>query len=151
MTVEVCLLDTAADAALGNVAPGVFDHPVQPALVAEFLADPRHHLAVAREDGVVIGFASAVHYVHPDKPPQLWVNEIGVAPAHQRRGLGKQLLRAVLDAGRAVGCAEAWVLTDRSNLAAMRLYRALGGVEAPGHTVMFEFPFDSDSSSSGGD
>ena len=26
----------------------------------------------------IVGFASAVHYVHPDKPPELWINEMGV-------------------------------------------------------------------------
>jgi ribosomal protein S18 acetylase RimI-like enzyme len=139
MSVEIRLLGAGDEAMLADVAPGVFDHSVQPRLAAEFLADPRHHLAVARESGRIVGFASAVHYVHPDKPPELWVNEIGVAPTHQRRGLAKQLLRVVFDAGRAAGCREAWVLTERSNVAAMRLYDVVGGVEAPDETVMFEF------------
>jgi putative acetyltransferase len=121
----------------------VFDHSVRPDLAAEFLADPRHHLAVAREAGRIVGFASAVHYVHPDKPPELWVNEVGVAETHQRRGLATGLLRALFAAARAAGCQGGWVLTDRSNSAAIALYSGLGGVEAPGETVMFEFPFDS--------
>ena len=53
---------------LAAVAPGVFDDPIDVQRAEEFLADPRHHLAVALEDGVVVGFVSAVHYVHPDKP-----------------------------------------------------------------------------------
>jgi aminoglycoside 6'-N-acetyltransferase I len=32
---------------VSRVAPGVFDDPINPARAAEFLADPRHHLAVA--------------------------------------------------------------------------------------------------------
>jgi hypothetical protein len=39
-----------------------------------------------------------------------------------------------------LGCVNAWVLTDRGNAAAMGLYASCGGVEAPGDTVMFEFP-----------
>lgn len=142
MTVEIRLLGAGDEAVLADVAPDVFDHPVQPRLAGEFLADPRHHLAVAREAGRVVGFASAVHYVHPDKPPELWVNEVGVAPSYQRRGLAKQLLRAVFDAGRAAGCRVAWVLTERSNVPAMRLYAAVGGGEAPDQTVMFEFQLE---------
>jgi aminoglycoside 6'-N-acetyltransferase I len=61
--------------------------------VAEFLRDERHHLAVAIEDETVVGFASGVHYVHPDKPAELWINEVGVAPSHHRRGIGKPLLQ----------------------------------------------------------
>jgi len=77
--VEIKLLGCDDAGVLTRVAPGVFDHAVSEDLCAEFLSDPRHHLAVALGDGVVVGFASAVHYVHPDKPAELWINEIGVA------------------------------------------------------------------------
>ena len=64
---------------LMNAADDVFDNSVNEKYTREFLADPRHHIVVALFDGAVIGFASAVHYVHPDKPPELWINEVGVA------------------------------------------------------------------------
>ena len=67
-------------AVLDHVAEGVFDNAVDPRWTAEFLADSRHHLAVAVDDGQVVGMASAVHYVHPDKPPELWINEVRVGP-----------------------------------------------------------------------
>ena len=73
MTIEIRLLGPDDERVLRQVAPGVFDHDVNPALSAEFLHDPRHHLAVAIENGSVVGFASGVHYVHPDKPAELWV------------------------------------------------------------------------------
>ena len=73
--------------------------------------------------GSIVGFVSAVHYVHPDKPqPELWINEVGVADGYRGQGIGGALMRATLDVGRRLGCAEAWVLTERSNEAAMRLY-----------------------------
>jgi len=141
MTVAVRVLGGEDDAAvLARLAPEVLDRGVDPALAAEFLADPRHHIAVAIEDGTVVAFASGVHYVHPDKPTELWINEVGVSPAHRRRGLGALVVGALLAEGRTLGCVNAWVLTDRSNEAAMRLYRGCGGVEAKGDTVMFEFP-----------
>ena len=67
-------------AVFDRVAEDVFDYPVRLDLAAEFLHDPRHHIAVALDGGVVVGMASAVHYVHPDKPAQLFINEVGVAP-----------------------------------------------------------------------
>lgn len=131
---------TAADvAALDHVAPGVFDQPIDPRWSAECLADPRHHLAVAIEDGVIIGMASGVHYVHPDKPPELWVNEVGVAPTHQGHGIGRRLLTTLFEHARSLGCDEAWVLTDRSNEPARRMYAAAGGVEARDDTLMIAF------------
>ncbi len=66
---------------LSDVADGVFDNPIDFSLGRSFLEDPGHHLEVAVENDRVIGMASALHYVHPDKSPELWVNEIGVAPA----------------------------------------------------------------------
>ena len=136
---EIRVLGPDDEAVLTRVAPGVFDHDVDPALSAEFLRDARHHLAVALESGTVVGFASGVHYVHPDKPPELWINEVGVAPAHLRRGLAQALLRLLFDAGRALGCSQAWVLTDRDNAAAMRLYASVGGDPGEREHVMFEF------------
>ena len=122
---------------LTNVAADVFDRAVDAELAGEFLRDPRHHLAVAVDDGVVVGMASAVHYIHPDKPPELWINEIAVAPTHQEQGLGKRLMRALFALGRDLGCREAWVLTEPSNLPAQRLYQAVGGADSL--ATMFSF------------
>lgn len=130
MTIDVRVLGPGDAAVLRRVAPDVFDGPIDARWSAEFLADPRHHLAVAIEDGVVVGMASGLHYVHPDKPPELWVNEVGVTPTHQGRGVGRRVLTALLAHGRALGCAEAWVLTHHGNTAARRMYAAVGGVDA---------------------
>lgn len=140
MTIEIRILRADDLELLSGVAPDVFDGPVDLRLSAEFLLDSRHHLAAAVEAGRIVGMASAVHYVHPDKGPELWINEVGVAPTHRGRGFGVRLVGALIEHGRALGCTEAWVLTDRSNEAARRLYAAAGGEEAPGETVMFSFP-----------
>ncbi len=129
--------------ALANVAPGVFDDPIQWGRAREFLADPRHHLIVAIHDGSIVGFVSAVHYVHPDKShPELWINEVGVADGYRGQGIGGAVMRETLDVGRRLGCEEAWVLTERSNEAAMRLYASNGGEAAPQDAVMFTFHLD---------
>ena len=147
MTIEIRILDSGDGDVLANVAPDVFDDPVDARWSAEFLADSRHHLAVAVDAGRVVGMASALHYVHPDKPPELWINEVGVAATHRRRGVGKQLLAALFGRGRELGCAEAWVLTERANAPARRLYASLGGQETPEPPVMFEFKLDADTPS----
>jgi aminoglycoside 6'-N-acetyltransferase I len=117
----------------------VFDHAVQPRWADAFLADRRHHLVVALDDGVVVGMVSALDYVHPDKAPQLWINEVGVAAAHRRQGVALLMLRAMLDHGRALGCTEAWVGTEPDNVAARALYERAGGTSES--TLLYEFPF----------
>lgn len=140
---DIRVLQPGDQALLDTISDDVFDDPLDAHAAAEFLRDPRHHLVVAIDDGAIVGFASAVHYVHPDKPrPELWINEVGVASTHQRRGLGKAIMAKLLAHARDLGCAEAWVLTERGNHGAMRLYQSSGGIEDPGDTVMISFPLD---------
>ena len=143
MSIEIRVLRRDEGTILEHVAPEVFDDPVIQQVAEQFLGDPRHHLAVAIDGNLVVGFASGVHYLHPDKPqPEFWINEVGVAPAHQAQGLGKALMRSLLAVAQSLGCAEAWVLTERNNTPALRLYKAIGGAEAPDETVMFTFRLD---------
>jgi ribosomal protein S18 acetylase RimI-like enzyme len=148
VAVEIRVLGPGDDPVLTRVAPDVFDQPINPVWAGEFLRDPRLHLAVALDRGTVVGFASGVHYLHPDKPPELFINEVGVAPTHHRQGLGQRVLQALLERGRLLGCTQAWVLTSRSNIAAMKLYASLGGSDASEESqVMFEFRLDGPSGS----
>ena len=49
------------------------------------------------------------------------------------------MLDKLLSAGRALGCTEAWVLTEETNDVARSLYAAVGGTEM--RTIMVTFPF----------
>jgi ribosomal protein S18 acetylase RimI-like enzyme len=135
---EIRLLAKGDEAVLSCVADGVFDYPIRPGPAAEYLADPRLHLCVAIEDGQVVGMASGVHYHHPDKDLELFVNEVGVAPTHQRRGIAKAVLGGLLRHARTIGCTEAWVLTDHDNAAGRALYGSLGGSDKEAG-LMFSF------------
>lgn len=139
MNIEIRALGPDDGKLLLNVAPGVFDDTPKAHLAAEFLNDPRHHLVVAIDFDQVVGFVSALHYVHPDKSAELWLNEVAVAPTHQNQGVGRLMLENMLALGNQLGCRCAWVLTDRANVPAMRLYAAAGGAEAPNPSILFEF------------
>jgi ribosomal protein S18 acetylase RimI-like enzyme len=139
MAVTVRILKPSDAGLVASAALGVFDHAPQIPLTTEFLRDPWHHLVAAIDEDRVVGFISAMHYLHPDKLVELWINEVGVAPSHQSRGIGAELLRTMLDHGRKLGCVNAWVLTDKANTAAMRLYTRAGGLETEKPAVMFEF------------
>jgi ribosomal protein S18 acetylase RimI-like enzyme len=138
--IVVRMLDSSDEGAFSNIAPDVFDNVVETALTREFLADPRHHMAVALCRGQIVAFASGIHYVHPDKPSELFINEVGVAPSYQRQGIGRRLMAALLAHGAALGCGEAWVCTGPGNTAARSLYAAAGGTEEPEPSVFISFP-----------
>jgi aminoglycoside 6'-N-acetyltransferase I len=141
MVIGVRLLGEGDVAILEHVADGAFDNPIDAGATAEFLSDPRHHISVAIDDETVVGFVSAVHYVHPDKSrPEMWINEVQVAPTHRRRGLAARMLDQIIGLARELGCTEVWVLTERDNGAARKLYASRGAIEEPGDGVMFTFP-----------
>lgn len=138
---NIRLLGPADAAVLDRVDPDVFDFPVQPALAQQYLSDPNCLLAVALdEQNVVVGMASGIVYLHPDKPLQLFINEVGVAEPVRRQGLARRLVQTLLDHARALGCTEAWVATEESNTAARALYEALGGKEDAERAVVYVYP-----------
>ena len=140
--VTIRLLGPGDADVLRQVAAGVLDFPVDPRWTSEFFADARHHLIVALEGACVVGMITAVDYVHPDKAPQLWINEVGVAPTHRRRGIGRRLLDAMLEHGRALGCTEAWLGTEETNTAAQRLYESTGAEPEP--FLLYSFPLSNE-------
>lgn len=137
---EIKLLGSSDLHDLHNIAEDVFDDPIVEASAQEFLNDPRHRLIVALDSDLVVGFVSAMIYIHPDKPaPEMWINEIGVSPAHQRQGIGNALMRAIVEEAKRSGCSEVWVLTERTNLPAMAMYKSTGGEETLPDPVMFTY------------
>ena len=120
--VEIRPVTSASLELLGNVADEVFDEPVDPVRVARYAAAPGHFMLVALEGEQVIGQIAAVIHYHPDKPTELYIDELGVTPSSQRQGIGRSLLQAMLKIGREQGCEEVWVGTEPDNFPANRLY-----------------------------
>jgi aminoglycoside 6'-N-acetyltransferase I len=137
MPLEIRLLGPTDVAVLDRVADTVFDHAIDARWTRAFFDDARHHLIVAIDDGIVVGMVTAVDYVHPDKAPQLWINEVGVAESHRRGGIGRRLLEAMLAHGRTLGCTEAWLGTEEDNAPARRLYESAGS--KPESFVLYSF------------
>lgn len=118
----------ADQSAILKVGDALFDHPVKEERAKEFLTDTRHHLLLAYHQGKIIGMASGFHYVHPDKDPELFINEVGVVESHQNHGIGRELVRKMVVHGRdQLGCKSAWVLADQANEPARKMYLAAGG------------------------
>lgn len=57
---------------------------------------------------------------------ELLINNVAVAAAHRRRGLGRGLMCHLLDEGRGGGCRRAILEVRPSNGPALRLYESLG-------------------------
>ncbi len=121
---------TANKRLLDHVAKDVFDEPVDPDRLADYLASPGHLMIVAVANNVVVGHCAAVIHRHPDKPSELYIDEVGVTPKRQREGVATRLLNEMFEWGMEFGCEEAWVGTELTNMAARALYDALGPIES---------------------
>ena len=78
-------------------------------------------LVVAEADGRVAGYAGLSIL-----PPDAQVATIAVRPELARQGLGRLLLRALMDKARALGCARAQLEVGAGNVPALRLYESEG-------------------------
>ncbi|MDB5506970.1 MAG: aminoglycoside adenylyltransferase [Devosia sp.] len=112
-----------------TIAVDVFDEPVDTARLAVYLSAPGHLMILALEAGTVIGQCAAVVHHHPDKTDELYIDEVGTATAHLRRGVARAMLGEMFAWGRELGCTEAWLGTELANDAANGLYRHLDGRE----------------------
>ncbi len=147
MSIVIRRLVAADQSLLSNVAPGVFDDPIIPASAEKFLADPNSVLVAAldgKKDSLVVGFASAMIYLHPDKSaPEMLILEVGVDDTYRKRGIGKGIMKAVLAEGQAAGCKLAWLATEPDNAAALALYKSVGG-KPPETCIHIDFDLTAD-------
>ncbi len=119
---------TGADAALfDSLAPEVFDEPVVSARLAAYLADPDTMMVLAFEGDLVVGQCAGVIHRHPDKPTELYVDEVGTASTHLRQGIATAMMNELFAWARELGCKDAWLGTELDNTEANALYAKLKG------------------------
>jgi ribosomal protein S18 acetylase RimI-like enzyme len=122
-------------------ASHLFDYPARPDWSQRFVSAPGHHLLVAYQDGVPVGLVTGVELTHPDKDTEMFLYELGVDEAYQRRGIGRALVAALAGLARQRDCYGMWVLTEPDNAAAQATYRAAGARQLT-QAVMLEWSFD---------
>lgn len=137
---------TSADlSVLSHVAEDVFDDPINEGAAKAFLTDENHFLVVAMDEGegnLVVGFASAVRTLHPDKAfPELFINEVGVAPSYQRKGVATVVMKTLFEEAKKGGCRLGWLAVDDDNETALAFYKAIGG-KPPERQIHIDFDLE---------
>lgn len=107
---------------LGRVAAGVFDHAIDPVRLEAYLANSANWMGVALADGMVVGMVMAVIHTHPDKPTELFLDEIGTGDDWRRQGIARRLMAGVFERADAEGIEEIWLGTETDNIPARGLY-----------------------------
>ncbi len=117
---------------LMSVTPGLFDAPMDRVQSAAFLRDPLHEIVLAFDADLAVGMATGTVLLHPDKPPAMFINEIGVRDGYLRRGIATRVTEKLIEIARGRGCRGIWLGTESDNDAALGLYRSMKADEVTG-------------------
>jgi diamine N-acetyltransferase len=115
-----------------NDEPGLRPELITPERVArDLIGDPRLVLLVAERAGEVLAFATAHPYY--DSGKSRWgmvMNDLFVAPAARRQGLGRALVGALAAETRRQGGRFLWWNADEGDALALAFHRSMGAEEA---------------------
>ncbi len=142
MSFDIQLLNSENIPLLERIGPEVFDNAIDMQQLQAFINDDRHIMFIAMDDDTVVGMASAVEYFHPDKQPQLWINEVGVASTHRNLGIGRNLVTELLNIAEDRGCVFAWLGTDTDNMAAQACFESVPEVEESQPFLLYEWDLE---------
>ena len=107
----------------------------------KFIKNPNNIFLLAYFDNQIAGMISAYKLQRmDDKESEMFFYEIGVSKQFRQKGIGKALIEELKRIAKELGINEMFVLTNRSNLPAMKLYESTGGVVSKEtDEVMFEY------------
>lgn len=111
---------------LAPVAEDVFDHPLVPVRLAAYVAIRENIFVVAIRDNLTVGHIRGTIIRQPDRNDDAYVDNFGVSPEHQRRGIGRALYEAFAKHAGNLGADNIWLATETYNDGAIAFYRALG-------------------------
>ncbi len=133
--------DTAEARRLFSLMAGVFgeEHAeLGDEYLARLLSDDRFWAIAASSDGELLGgITGHTLPMTRSEARELFVYDIAVAPEHQRRGIGRELVRSLRSEAALVGITCVFVAVDAEDVYALDFYRALAGVASP--VTMFTF------------
>lgn len=135
-------LDEPLIAHINAQIPG-YELRIEPARA--FVRNPANLLLLAIRESTVLGvlYGHLLERFH-DGQIEFLIYAIDVHADYHRHGIGRQLVEAAKRWAREAGAVEAWVGTERSNLAAMGLYHATGAREDPPDAVVLVYDLSPD-------
>ena len=111
-----------------------------------FLKDPQNWIFAAIHEDSVIGFAYGYELNRLDrKQNMLYIHEVGVMEAYQRKGVGYKMMCELLQECKRQNICKCFLTTYQNNVGANALYRKLGGLvpeESQGNDTVYYFPID---------
>lgn len=106
--------------------------PLGDGWLATILARPDFWAFAALRDGIPVGGITA-HALPMTRSEshELFIYDLAVDEAHQRRGIGRLLVRTLQTEAALQGISVSFVPADHEDVHALDFYRAIGGSESP--------------------
>lgn len=113
-----------------------------PSAIDAFIAREGNYGFVVLVDDVIVGFAYAYELLRVDEvAPMLYVHSVGLLPAYQNKGLGTRLMAYITAYAKEHGFSECFVITDKGNAPACKVYETVGGKSAYENEVVYVMDF----------
>jgi aminoglycoside 3-N-acetyltransferase I len=101
------------------------------------LSRPENILIVAEQNGIPTGLLLAYVLDRIDRDQKMvCIYEIGVSESFRRRGIGRALIEELKFLCKQENVMKAWVITNRANVGAVRLYESTGAAAGPARDEM---------------
>ena len=92
-----------------------------------FLEHPQNLAFISILNGEICGFIYGYSLMALDAAPQLFIYSVDVFNNYQNKGIGSKLFQYAVDYSRKNGFSECFVITDKGNKRACRIYEKAGG------------------------
>lgn len=93
----------------------------------DFLEWPQNHAFVASYKIEVCGFIYGYSLMSLNAAPKLFIYSVDVLNRYQNKGIGSKLFQFAVDYSKKRGYSECFVITDKGNKSACRIYEKAGG------------------------
>ena len=106
-----------------------------------FLSEKQNIALAAKLDGKIIGLIYGYSLTRMDgKAPQFFIYSVDIHADYQGKGYGSRFMQFAVDWARDNGFSESFVLTDKDNARACRVYEKAG--MSASDSVMYEIEYE---------
>ena len=94
--------------------------------IEKYINDNHNYGFIVIVDSKIVGLAYCYDLTRLDGKSMLYMHSVGILPEYQNMGLGSKLIEYVTNYGRENGFSELFVITDKGNKRACRVYEKAG-------------------------
>lgn len=102
-----------------------------------FLESNLDYVVACIEDNEIIGFLLAYELQRFDKNNMMYIHEVDVLQEYRRRGVGRQMIEEIIRICKERGLCKMFLITNKSNVPACRLYETTGGKVIDDDSVLY--------------